>query len=87
MIDLEYVGSDNGNAVLYFPHAGHDFYFEKIDYRTVTLKRVIPVDSVEQVWDVETEYERLPNKVRAVLKQNGFTRYRTTVASAAEAMA
>lgn len=85
MNDLQYVGHDDGNAVLYFPHAGHEFYFERIDHRTLTLKRVVPVDSVEQVWDASTDYLDLPNKVRAILKQNNY-RYRTTVESAAEAM-
>ena len=85
MNDLEYHGSENGNAVLYFPHAGHDFYFEKHDHRKVTLKKVDPVDSVDQVWDTDANYEDLPKKVRAVLKQNGL-KFRSRVSSAAEAM-
>lgn len=85
MNDLQYAGTHNGNTVLYFPHAGHEFWFERIDHRTVRLKRVTPVDSVDQVWDRTTDYEDLPNKVRATLKQNNL-RFRGRVESAEEAM-
>lgn len=85
MNDLRYDGHHKGNAVLFFPHAGHEFYFEKVDHRWVTLKRVVPVDSVEQVWDTETDYEDLPKKVRAILKQNNL-KFRSRATTAAEAM-
>ncbi|MFB1066464.1 hypothetical protein [Natrinema sp. H-ect4] len=85
MNDLQYAGTHQGNTILYFPHAGHEFWFEKVDHRTVTLMRVIPVDSVEQVWDKTSNHEDLPKKVRAILRQNNF-RYRPSVSSASEAM-
>ena len=82
MNSLEYAGK----GMLYYPFAGHEFYFERLDRNHVTLKDVQTVDeSVTQRWDETAQYDDLPKPVKNALADENLE-FRTRVESITEAM-
>ena len=68
MNELQYIDTlDNGNSLLFYPHGGHLYYFEAVEWDTIRLYSVDTVSDVEQEYDEWTSFESLPAPVRRAI--------------------
>lgn len=73
MNELQYIDTlENGNSLLFFPHGGHLFYWEAIDWGVIRLHTVDTVSDEDQEYTVWDSFEDLPARVRQAVSTSQY---------------